>query len=414
MEILFYRHQTKGQKARGMCTLYHRITINSERAELYSTHLKCHFDDFDPERQRVKPSDREYLYKNGRLNLIEGDLLEIYTTLSRRKKPFTPHQIKEMYMSETQELRLMDIFDKWLKALRDAGEPQKQTVDRYEDIRDNVLKFLITKRRQTDLLENFDLDTFLQYRNYIKKEGFADSTIRKHQSVIKQMLTWAKLEKYLAQNPLDGYKIRHEKLKPHIFLTVEQFELLRTHQFSTERLQRVADVFVVFCRTGFHWQDLKDMAKSGEEAIYQVAEFDFIKWNRVKTKEMAKVPSNAWPEVNQVVAKYGGWNKLPIVSNTKMNDYLKLVAAELNVAIMKMSVQERRSKNLTPVNPELTVKAGRKTLADWLLNELGWSREAVKVVLGLKSDRTLDSYVREDERRVLRELRRGNDSQQSA
>jgi len=76
------------------------------------------------------------------------------------------------------------------------------------------------------------------------------------------------------------------------------------------------------------------------------------------------------------------------------------------VAIMKMSVEERRSKNLTPVNPDLTVKAGRKTLADWLLNELGWSREAVKVVLGLKSDRSLDSYVREDERRVLNELRR--------
>jgi len=311
-----------------------------------------------------------------------------------------------MYMSDAQELRFMDIFDKWIKALRDAGEPQEQTISRYEDIKDNVLKFLITKRRQTDLLENFDLDTFLQYRNYLKKEDFADSTIRKHQSVVKQMLTWAKLEKYLVQNPLDGYKIRHEKLKPHVFLTIEQFELLRTHQFSTERLQRMADVFVVFCRTGFHWQDLRDMAQSGENAIYQVAEFDFIKWNRIKTKELAKVPSNAWPEVNQIIIKYGGWNKLPIISNTKMNDYLKLLAAELNVAIMKMSVEERRSKNLTPVNPDLTVKAGRKTLADWLLNELGWSREAVKVVLGLKSDRSLDSYVREDERRVLNELRR--------
>ncbi len=408
MELLFYRHSTKGQRKKGNCTIYHRITINGVRAELYSTHLDGKCEDFDVERQRFKSSDPNYLYKNGRLNEIEGDLLDIYTTLSRRKKPFTPHQIKELYMTGELELRFMDIFDKWLKALRDMGIPKEQTVSRYEDIRDNVLKFLISKQKQTDLLENFDLDMLHQYRNWLKKQAFADSTIRKHQSVVKQMVTWAKREKYLAQNPFDGYRIKHEKLKPHIYLSVSQYELLRTHQFSTERLQRVADVFVIYCRTGFHWQDLKDMAAVGEKVIYQVAGYDFINWTRIKTKEVAKVPAMSWPEVNEIVRKYGGWEKLPILSNQKMNDYLKLVAAELNVVIKKMTLGERRERNLQPVNPELTVKAGRKTLADWLLNELCWSREAVKVVLGLKSDRSLDSYVREDERRVVQELRRNS------
>ena len=123
---------------------------------------------------------------------------------------------------------------------------------------------------------------------------------------------------------------------------------------------------------------------------------------------MAQVPADAWPEVNEIVKKYGGWEKLPILSNQKMNDYLKLVAAEMNVAIMQISLQERQSRNLNYFPVKLTVKAGRKTLADWLLNELGWSKEAVKVVLGLATDKCLDSYVREDERRVLRELRRSD------
>jgi hypothetical protein len=156
------------------------------------------------------------------------------------------------------------------------------------------------------------------------------------------------------------------------------------------------------------------MAKAGESTIQQIAEFNFIQWNRGKTDVMAQVPANAWPEVNQIVMKYGGWDKLPILSNQKTNDYLKLVAAELNVAIMRIPLEVRKTKNLTFLPEKLTVKAGRKTLADWLLNELGWSKEAVKVVLGLTTDKCLDSYVREDERRVLRELRRGNDSQQSA
>lgn len=405
MEILFYRHQTEGQRKRGVCAIYHRITINGDRAELYSTHLKCRYEDFDPDRQRLKPSDKDYLHKNGRLNEIEGDLLEIYTTLSRRRKPFTPQQIKELYMSDKDEVRFIDTFDKYLEDLGESDKA-KSTKKAYKNVRNKVLEFLITRHRQNEILENFDVDTFLQYRNWLKNtQNFEDSTIRKHLATIKQLLTWAKLNKLLVSSPLEGYRIKHEGRKPNVCLTSAQFELLKSHQFSTERIQRVADCFIVYCRTGFHYDDLRQMAKAGTSVIVPRGEYDFIEWERGKTAVSAKVPYSAWPEVNEVVQKYGGWDKLPILSNQKMNDYLKLVAAELNVAISKLTFEERKSKNLTPVNPELTIKAGRKTLADWLLNELCWSKEAVKVVLGLKTDRCLDSYVREDERRVLRELR---------
>lgn len=415
MDILFYRHQTAGQRKRGLCAIYHRITINGNRAELYSTHLNCRYDDFDPDRQRLKPADKDYLHKNGRLNDIEGELLDIYTTLSRRKKPFTPQAVKEMYMSDVDEIRFMDTFDKYLEEVAENPDRTKSTKKAYKNVRNKVLEFLITKKKQKEILENFDMDMLMQYRNWLRNhEKFEDSTMRKHLATIKQVHTWAKLNKLSTQNPLAGFRIPHEKRKPNVCLSVAQFELLKSHQFSTDRLQRVADVFVVYCRTGFHYDDLRQMAKAGESTIQQIAEFNFIKWNRGKTDLMAKVPSDAWPELNQIVRKYGGWDKLPILSNQKTNDYLKLVAAELNVAIMQMSSEERKLKNLVYLPEKLTVKAGRKTLADWLLNELCWSKEAVKVVLGLATDKSLDSYVREDERRVLRELRRGNDSQQSA
>jgi len=300
----------------------------------------------------------------------------------------------------------MDTFRKWIKTMRDAGAPKKQTIDRYEDVGDNVLKFLITRKKQNELLENFDVDLLKQFKSYLIKQHYADATIRKSQSVIKDMLTWAKSEKLLTSNPLDGHRIKHEKTKPHVFLSVAQFELLRSHQFSNDKLQQTADIFILYCRTGFHDQDLKNMAAQGETVIYKVAGYDFIKWSRIKTEEMAKVPASAWPEIYQIITKYGGWHKLPFISGQKMNDYLKLMAMELNVEISKMPLSYRQQINLEPISLKLSVKAGRKTLADWLLNELNWSRSAVKVVLGLKSDRSLDSYVREDERRVAHELRK--------
>lgn len=414
MEILFYRHQTAGQRKRGLCAIYHRITINGERAELYSTHLNCKYDDFDPDRQRLKNADKDYLYKNGRLNDIEGELLDIYTTLCRRKKPFTPQAVKEMYMSDVDEIRFMDTFDKYLEDVEQNSDRTKSTKKAYKNVRNKVLEFLIMKKKQKEILENFDMDMLLQYRNWLKlKQNFEDSTLRKHLATIKQVHTWAKLNKLSTQNPLAGFRIPHEKRKPNVCLSVAQFELLKSHEFSTERLQRVADVFIIYCRTGFHYDDLRQMAKAGESAIQRIAEFSFIQWNRGKTDIMAQVPADAWPEVNDIVMKYGGWDKLPILSNQKMNDYLKLIAAELNVVVMQIPLVDRKSKNLNYFPAKLTVKAGRKTLADWLLNELGWSKEAVKVVLGLATDKCLDSYVREDERRVLRELRRGENEKRA-
>ncbi|AYQ31405.1 phage integrase SAM-like domain-containing protein [Runella sp. SP2] len=406
MEILFFRHQSKKERKTHTCTIYHRITINGVRAELYSTSISGRWDDFDKERQRFKSTDKDYVSKNARIGQIESDLMELYALLVLRKKPFTPAHLKEMYKVGIQEYTLPDLYNKWIKELRDEGRPKKQTVDRYEDIGDTVVKFLIAKKKLTENAESFDVDMLKQYQKYLLREDFAEATIRKHQSVVKQMLNWAKVEKYITQNPLEGYKIKHEKVKPHIYLDVEQFELLRRHKFSTEKLQKVADVFSIYCRTGFHYKDLKQMAAVGKSTIRTVAGVDFINWNRVKTNELAKVPSSAWPDVAEIIAKYGDWNKLPIISNQKMNDYLKLMATELNLVIQAMTIDERQRLNLRPIHPELSVKAGRKTLADWLLNELSWSREAVKVVLGLKSDRSLDSYVREDERRVIHEIRR--------
>lgn len=83
--------------------------------------------------------------------------MEIYTTLSRRKQPFTPHKIKEMYMSQVEEFTFMDAFNSWFKEVEADVNRTKATKKAYKNVRNKVLEFLISKKRQNDLLENFDL-----------------------------------------------------------------------------------------------------------------------------------------------------------------------------------------------------------------------------------------------------------------
>ncbi|SFC12304.1 hypothetical protein SAMN05216167_101503 [Spirosoma endophyticum] len=217
------------------------------------------------------------------------------------------------------------------------------------------------------------------------KIGHADSYVVKHVQTIKDVLIWAKLHKIADDNPLEGLRIKNAEYGDPVFLTNEQFERLRAHSFSNSNLQETADVFIILCRCGFHYGDLEDFVKKHNTALRKGVDGElWLIKDRIKTEVATRVP--LFDEVKDIVAKYGGWEKLPIRSLTQFNEWLKFVAAALDLPA------------------DLSSKAGRKTFTDWCFNTLLLSTDSVKVVLGRKSDKGLEVYGRPDERRVAAEL----------
>ncbi|WP_044171627.1 phage integrase SAM-like domain-containing protein [Flectobacillus major] len=384
MEILFWKHKCSNPS---FAKIYLRITVDGQRAELGSTNILVHNDDWDAEKKCVKRTDPHYTFKNEQLLSKVMDLTAIYNDYLRKKKPFTAQQIKFAYENQD-EITFIQGFDKWLLDVKSDPKRSVGTYKTYNNVRDKILKFLILKKKHLMYLQDFELSDLLEYRKFLQtNEKFAEATVRKHSQTIKQYIKWAVLHKLSPCDNLNGYRIPMDRQKPLVYLTNEQFEKLRTHKFKNKAAQEVADVFIVYCRTGFHYQDLCAIKKEYQKAIVKgINGKNWIFWERIKTKVVAKVPF--FKEVDDIITKYGGWENLPIKSNQKMNSWLKLIAAELDF------------------HGELSVKAGRKTLTDWLLNVKGWSKEAVKVLLGLKSDRSLEAYGKADERRVILEMER--------
>jgi hypothetical protein len=241
--------------------------------------------------------------------------------------------------------------------------------------------------------EDFDLKWLKKYRAWMKKIkvspgqiGHASSYISKHSQTIRNVLIWAKLNQLIDFNPLDGYRIPGAEYGDPVFLTNKQFARLRRHKFRNKKLQEVADIFIILCRTGFHYGDLKDFIELNKTAL-QVG-IDGETWlikKRIKTKVTARIPQ--FDEVKEIIDKYGGWDKLPMRPLSKINDFLKLIAAEMGFP------------------EDLSSKAGRKTFTDWCFNVLHLTTDAVKVLLGRNSDKGLEVYGRPDERRVIHELK---------
>ena len=382
MDILFWKHKCVNPQ---FAKIMFRITVNRQRVELGSTNIEINVDHWDKDRQRVKKNDPYYSYKNEQLTSLEADITGIFNDFVRKKKPFTGQQLKFAYQNQD-DLTLIQGFDRWLKEVKSDTRRSGGTYTVYENVRNKVLNYLISTQKQGMYLQDFEIGDLLAYRKYLQVEQkFAEATIRKHSQTICQMTKWAKNAKLAPADNLAGYRIPMDKQKPLIYLTNEQFEKLRTHKFKNQAAQEVADVFIVYCRTGFHYEDLCRIKAEYKKAIVTgVNGKPWIFWERIKTNVTAKVPF--FKEVDDIIAKYDGWENLPIKSNQKMNSWLKLIAAELDFPAA------------------ISVKAGRKTLTDWLLNGKGWSKESVKVLLGLKTDRSLEAYGKADERRVILEL----------
>lgn len=407
MEILFMRHRCKDVN---FSKIYTKISYNGERIELGSTNIKIETEDWDVVKKRVKSESANASIKNEILATIESDIFMAYNDLLRKKKIFDVKILKEAILKvgndnvDLPEPTFIEVFDMFLKQIANPDENEalsKGTLTKYKNVRDCLLNFLIHEKQLKTKISEFDEKTLRIFKLYMKNTlAYAPITIHKRCQVVKQAATWGiKNVNECLQNHLDNVTFKEPEQEEHVYLTDQQFQLLKKHKFRTKAKQEVADVFILYCRTGFHYADLKEIIKNSQnESNENKAErkgIDGEKWlykSRVKTSVTAKVPF--FEEVHEIIAKYDGWKNIPIKSNSKMNDTLKLIADELGFPeelILKISV-----------------KAGRKTLTDWLLNIKGWSTEAVKVLLGIKNSRYVDKYGKADERRVVLEMQRNN------
>lgn len=391
MEILFWRHSTSSQKRKGVSSIYLRLTINGQREEIGSTHLKINNDTWLEESQRISDQDPMSNFKNEQLSMMEGRLWAIYNDLLRKGQGITAEKVRILYLvpDSITYMATFSLFQKEYDINPKIAESSRKTL---KNIRQLVLRYLIDENIQNILVEDFDEDIVKGYTIWARNQDYSESYIVRSARGIKQITGFAKRKKLIIADPLADYKISHEKVKRPKYVDSIQLKVWRKHEFMHPTAQKVADLFVLYARTGFHYQDLVQIIKNPDEFIQ--TGIDGKQWiikPRQKTEIDAKVPIDKFIEVKEIVDKYGGWKNIPTYSNHKMNEWLKICAAEVN---LKLNRAQR-------IYPQISVKHGRTSFCDYCLNELGIERDALLTMMGRVSAAELERYVRGDERGVV-------------
>ena len=133
-------------------------------------------------------------------------------------------------------------------------------------------------------------------------------------------------EGYVKRNPYKWVRIEKEKSKGGIgkYLSPQEFAKVRDMDLPTESLQRVRDLFVFQTYTCLSYVDLNSF---DAEKIEKVKGMKVYIGTRAKTSQTFTIP--LLKPALAILKKYN--NRLPLISNVKYNEYLKVVAQNAGI-----------------------------------------------------------------------------------
>jgi site-specific recombinase XerD len=376
----------------GSIPIYLRITVDGKRAEI-SIQLSVNANSWNSKKGRVKGSLREATIINTELDLIYTKLYELNYQMAAKGESITAKRLKDTYTGKAESKKSLLVLYKTeldrIEGLIGKGYA-KSTYTKYKTSYGHFKMFLKLKLRCQDLLlVDIRNSISADYDYYLRAErGIGNNTVMKYMEHLRKIVYIAISNGYLTKDPFSNYKIKTESVKKIYLIESEVNQLIET-SLEIDRLTRVQDVFIFCCHTGLSFSDVRNLTK--DNIVIGIDGNKWISSNRKKTNEVIKVP--LLDICLAIIEKYQNnpyslsENKLlPVLSNQKMNKYLKEVADYCKI-----------SKNLT-------THVARHTFATMALTK-GISLATVSRLLSHKSVKTTQIYAQITDVKVAEEMR---------
>ena len=353
-----------------------RVNFASKRIE-FTTGYRIDAIKWDADKQRVKNSCSNKLKQSA--SEINASLLEYYTEIQAIFKKFeveeampTPEQIKEAFNAlhkpaseepKTKEKVLpCDFFQVFDDFVEDCGRQNDWTDSTYEKFA--AVKNHLTNFREGLTFEFFDergLNDYISYLRDVKE--MRNTTIGKQLSFLKWFLRWAFKKGVHQNNAYDSYKPKLKSTqKKIIFLTWDELNRLREFKIPSNKqaLERVRDIFLFQCFTGLRYSDVFNLHRSDIKG-------DHIEVTTVKTSDSLIIELNNHSKA--ILDKYKDVafendKVLPVITNQKMNDYLKELAEMAGIDEPVRQTYYKGNERIDDVTPKyalLGTHAGRRT-----------------------------------------------------
>ena len=388
--VVFYLRSNYVNKE-GKTSVMLRIYLNNERLSLGSTGIAITASQWDKDKERIKGRTTDALSTNLQLDNIAGGLQAIFRKIEM-SDDLSLERIKSEFLGKKDEIdTLMQLFEKHNTDIsKQVGiSVSKATLQKYNVCKRHFSDFLDKQYKRTDLkLTELTYLIIREFDLYLRTVvGQNSNTATKTMKTFKTITLLGQKMGVLLHDPFMNHRFHLEPVNRG-FLTDEEILLIANKEIGIPRLELVRDIFIFSCFTGLAYIDVSNLTP---DHIVTLGDKQWIMTQRQKTSVETNILLLDIPKA--IIDKYCDnpaypkrENKLfPILSNQKMNAYLKEIA------------------DLCGIKKNLTFHLARHTFATMSLSK-GVPMESVSKMLGHTNIKTTQIYARITNKKIEHDM----------
>ena len=391
LSVLFIIKKAKLLK-NGEAPICMRITVNKRVAEIMIKR-SIPVDLWNQKKECSKGKDRVATELNHYINTVRAKVLQIHRELEIDNKPITADIIKDCFYGRDKVQRsLLEVYAEHNEKCRAliGKEYPESTVTKFDTSINRLKEYIRSCYHRDDImLAELDGQFIRNFDFWLKTEKHCqNNSALKHLKNLKKVVRIALANDWIKKDPFYGIHFKQEEINVE-FLSREELDILMNKEFAIKRLEQVRDIFVFCCFTALAFVDVQQLSR--EHLIKDNNGALWIRKARQKTNQMCNIPVLSIPQ--RILRKYEDNAEcikkgvlLPVISNQRMNAYLKEIA------------------DLCGITKRLTTHVARHTAATvvFLANDV--SMENVSKILGHSNIRMTQHYAKVLDSSIMRDM----------
>ena len=332
IQFALKRRTYKGTKISENLPIRMRVSYNCQRIDIMTGYFVDE-GNWDPGQQRVKkntfgknrtPANSINAYLNKAAYEMdevfkEFELLDRFPTPDEAEDSFNRRMARKIAKPVKKSKNgFWEAFSAFKAEESAKNSWQYSTIQKFDALAEHIRRWKDQPR--FDDFTDKGLTSFITF--LLEKEDLSNDTTLKQLAYLKWFLRWAWNRRYNGTSDFEGFRPKLASTnKRIIFFTIEEIRQLLDFEIPETKayLYRVRDVFVFCCFTGLRYSDVYNLRRSDVKG-------DHIEVTTVKTADTLSIDLN--DVARGILDKYKeesfpGDKALPVISNQKMNDYLK-------------------------------------------------------------------------------------------
>lgn len=306
-----------------------RVSFNNNTLDV-ATGMFCLPSDWNGKTYRVNATDTEAESKNRVIDDYAHTMEDIFVRYELIEKRIpVAGELKDLFRDMMGKPRvnipmpeddLFEVFDKFTESCGRKNQWTKATFAKFEAVKARLKDF------DANLAFNaIDDDKMNEYLEYLNRKKMRNTTIAKNISFVKWFLRWAEMYGYYS-----GYA--HKSFKPrlkgvngdgHEIIYLDQKELRTLQNYAPtankQYLGRVRDVFLFCCFTGLRYSDVAKLTHADvKEGFIDIVTKKTVDGIRIELNKHSQAILDKYKG-----KEYKGDKVFPVISNQRMNEYLK-------------------------------------------------------------------------------------------